>query len=264
MKFLSFFLWRDIIEIGLLTVAVYYLSLWLKKDRQKNLLFYLYGYCTTIAAAHILQLNTISHLLLLFSPLTVLLFVCIHQETLQKNFVALCNITPARITPAQWLEHLMQTVVTTMNNRTPITCIIERSSALDDLVHTQLPMRADITKELLNVVISSSLFDATTMLWLNTQGTLLGINATFKTIPDELMNTDVALFFTTKTDALLLKTHAEQRTLTIIVNGKEYSGLTTRAALHLLKKYIGSYAPERQGVSHEYEHTQNRTQQPHA
>jgi hypothetical protein len=271
MKFLSFFVWRDAIEIILLALLIYYLSLWLKKDRQKNLLFYFYGYCALSAGAYFAQLTTISHLLILFSPLLIMLFVLIHQETLQKNFVALCSITPARSTQSEWLETLMQTIVASMNNQQDIICIIERSQALDDLVSTALPIRTDINKELCNLLLTSHLFDTTGMIWLNTYGMLLGINTTFKSIPDELIHTDSlvswkqhALFFTTKTDALLLKTHATARTLDIIVHGKEYGGLTTRAALHLLKKNNGIVASKTEGVTHEYEHTKNRSEQSHA
>ncbi|MFI5332492.1 MAG: hypothetical protein ACHQVS_00120 [Candidatus Babeliales bacterium] len=271
MKFLSFFVWRDAVEIALLALIVYYLSLWLKKDRQKNLLFYFYGYCISIAAAYLLHLTTISHLLVVCSPLIIMLFVLIHQETLQKNFVALRTITPARQTRTEWLDSMMQTVVTTMNNHTNIICVIERSQALDDLIYTPLPLRADISQGALSVFLTSQLFDATTMLWLNTEGMILGINTTFKTMPGELIPTDTAptwkheaIFFTTKTDALLFKTNAEQRTLDIIVHGKEYGSLTTRAALHLLKKYTGSSTSETQGVTHDHEHTKNRPEQPHA
>lgn len=271
MKFLSFFLWRDSIEIMLLAIVIYYLSLWLKKDRQKNLLFYFYGYCATSATAHIVQLTTISHLLVLFSPIFIIFLVLIHQETLQKNFVALRNITPARPTRSEWLDSMMQTILTTMNNHNNIICVIERSQALDELLHTPLPLRADITKGVLSVFLTSQLFEAEKIIWLNTEGMILGINATLNTVPDELIHTDhenswkhQALFFTTKTDALLLKTNAEQRTLDIIVHGKEYESLNTRAALHLLKKYTGSQKPETQGVTHEYEHAKNRPEQPHA
>jgi hypothetical protein len=270
MKFLSFFLWRDIIEMAALATVIYYLSLWLKKDRQKNLLLYFYGYCMVIAIAYNLQLSTISHLLVVCSPLAIMLFVLIHQETLQKNFVALCNIMPARPTRSDWLDSMKQTALTTMNNHNNVIFVIERSQALDELLNTPLPLSADITKGVLSVFLSSQLFDAEKMLWLNTQGMLLGINATWQQVPGELIHTEQtttwkheALFFTTKTDALILKTNAEHRTFDILVHGKEYEALTTRAALHLLKKYIGSQKSEMQGVTHEYEHTQNRSEQPH-
>ena len=71
-----------------------------------------------------------------------------------------------------------------------------------------------------------------------------------------------ALFFTNKVDALIVKTNAEQRSFDIIVHGKEYAALNTRAALHLLKKYITPHSSEIQGVTHEYEHAKNRPEQP--
>lgn len=200
-----------------------------------------------------------------------MLFVLIHQETLQKNFIALVPITPARPAQSEWLDIMMQTCVTCMNNQQDIICIIERSQALDTLLHTALPVRTDMSKELLNLFLTSPLFDPTTMLWLNTNGMVLGINTLFNKIPDELITSDSAvswkqqaLFFTTKTDALLLKINARQRTLDIIVQGKEYGALTTRTALHLLRKYSGIVASQPEGVTHVYEHTKNHSEQPHS
>ena len=93
-----------------------------------------------------------------------MLFALIHQETLQKNFVALCNITPARPTNSDWLDTMMQTALTTMNNHKNIVCIIERTQALDELIATPLPLRADITKGVLTVFLNSQVFEAEKMM----------------------------------------------------------------------------------------------------
>ncbi len=85
--------WRDCLEIIFFASLFYYLTLWLKKDKTKNLLPYFYGYCLITFCAYMLELTTVTSLLFLFTPAAVMLFILMHQDTLQRNIVALKHIT---------------------------------------------------------------------------------------------------------------------------------------------------------------------------
>src|SRR5690242_12597081 len=115
-----FFTWRDALEILFLSTAVYYFSLWLTKDRTKNLLPAFYAYCALVFFAYNAQLTTLSQLLLLFSPMVGTIFFLLHQQTLQKNFVALRTLQPARRNNDDWLETLIQTALIALNNKKEI------------------------------------------------------------------------------------------------------------------------------------------------
>ncbi len=242
-----FFSWRDAVEILFFSSIVYYLSLWLKKDKQKNLLGYFYGYCFIAVIAHVIQLTTISTSLFLCTPVIIALFAIIHQETLQRNFILLKNITPKQH-QVDWLEELLRSCLHALNNNKNIICIIEHKDNLNDSIITSLPVNAALQKDLLDMLIESSSFDQTKMIWLNTQGKLLGINATWKMNTDETWITEEAkqlprwksdaLLITAKTDAFVLHGSFTTHTFDIIIQGKTFENISAHHAIKMLKKYI--------------------------
>ena len=74
MQGLHIFGLRDIVEILCLTMLIYYLLIWLKKDTQKNLIFIFYSYCIIAFGAYYGQFFTISSVFFNFAPDCALLF----------------------------------------------------------------------------------------------------------------------------------------------------------------------------------------------
>lgn len=246
----SYFSWRDGVEIIFFSAVIYSLSVWLKKDRQKNLLFYFYSFCLLIFISHTAQLTTITHSLLFFSPMVIMLFVLIHQRTLQKNFVTLRNLIPAERHTSDWIETLIQTSLIALNNNKEILCIIEHNDSLQELLTTPIALHADAKKGLLDILIDSSLFNPQEYLWINSKGVICGINAHWKLEPEKLFDDqlneiqqswkDQALFFSAKTDALIIKTNSAHRNFDILIHGQMYNALNAQNALYTIKKYITS------------------------
>lgn len=243
-----FFTWRDGIEIIFFTVIIYSFSLWLKKDNHKNLLGYFYAYCSCFFLAQSLQLTTISHLLLYTTPITVILFIVFHQFTLQKNFVTLRALTHPETNTTNWLETLIQTCLITINKNKEIICVIEHIDSLRDHLTTPLTLHAHLTKELLNILMTSDSFDSLQMIWLNSQGKILGINAQWNNPMHEEWTSETAkkmhqwkqnaLFYTEKTDALVFKITPATRFFDIVAHGKAYDQISAPHTISFITKYL--------------------------
>ncbi len=253
-----FFGWRDAVEILTFSTLFYWVSRWLKRDKQKNLVGYFYSYCALCFTAYFAQLPTMTTFLFMFAPVMIIFFLLMHQETLQKNFVALRNITPAKLANSQWLDTLVRTCLVAINNNKEVMCVIEQHDNLTDFIDTSLTMHTDLNKDLLNMMLASETFDATKMIWLNTNGHVLGVNSTWKNQPrDEALSDDVkklepwkqdALFFTNKTDALVFKVDPKSRTFDIVVSGKTYDNISSNHTLKMIKKHVITH--EGKGATH--------------
>jgi len=268
----SFFYWRDLLEIFFFAAAFYYVALWLKKDKQKNLLPYFYGYCATIFCSHLLKLTTISYTLLLLGPVVAMIFILIHQELLQRNVVALKNITPAKRIHLDWLDTLIRTSVSTINKGKIVTCVIERNDSLEDFLSTQLKFDARLEQGLLDILLDSPAFDQGRMIWVNTQGKLVGINASWKkgafTIELDQATEKIAdwkqlaVFFTTKTDAIVAQISPTNRTFDIVMNGMVVDRMHATKTLELIKKYIVSKPSSQLGArTYESVHKKSSSEQ---
>ncbi len=244
------FYWRDLLEIIFFSSLFYYAAVWLKKDRSKNLVLAFYSYCTLTFGAHFLGLTTISYVMFLFAPAVAMVFILLHQEFLQKNLITFKNITPAQFADHDWLETIVRTFLIRVNNQKELTCIIEQRDSLRELVQTSLPVNARLEQGLFDLLLTSPSFDADHMVWVTTQGQLIGINALWaqhgqhthlaaaaQELPTWKQN---AIFFTTKTDAIVLHINATSRTFDVVVNGMIIDRMHAAKALELIKKYIVS------------------------
>lgn len=246
--YLSIFGWQDVVEILFFTGALFYLSLWLKQDTNQSLLTVFYGYCGAFLAAYHLELFTVSAALITFAPITVAICLILHQSTLQKNFIALHNIT-ATTTTGDWLELIIRSSLVALGENKALTGVIEKKQALDTLITSSHPFDCSVSEGLFHVLLQSSAFNTQQMIWIDNNGKLRAINATWKrSSVDEWLAQEVkeqekwlqdALFFTSKTDALFFKLHPTTRTFTLVAQGKILQQVSAHAALRTIKKYLG-------------------------
>jgi len=153
MLFISY---KDIIEICFFSGICYYLFIWLKKDTQKPLLSYFYIFCCFLLCAFYLNLSTISWFLLNFSSAIVICFLILHQYTLQKNFIALHQITPAKAiqhSSGHWLNVLISSLLNSLNKGIESWCIIEQQNALDTFLNANILVTAPIQEQLLFLLL---------------------------------------------------------------------------------------------------------------
>lgn len=243
------FSWRDCVEILFLSYALYGVSLWLQRDFQKPLLLYFYGYCLLFFTTHYAHLSTIHSLLLTLFPICALIFILLHQDTLQRNFVMLRNITPAEQVTEHWTELLIRSSLVAASNNKEIRCIIEKGDSLSTILTCPVKTDCHVNPGLLDLLIESSLFKQHAMLWLNKTGRVQGINCLWKKtsletwLAQELKEREEwiqdALFFTSKTDALFFILHPTTRTYTLIAQGKLLERISAHAALKTIKQYLG-------------------------
>ena len=248
--------WKDILEIFFFSSIFYYFSRWLNRDKQKNLIFYFYGYCLLSLGSYYAQLATMSTFLFICAPIVALFFIIVHQETLQKNFIALRTIRPAQQDPSDWLETLIRTCLITINNNKEIRCVIEHNDSLAQFITTPLALHAKLQKNLLTMILASDSFEQSKMIWITSTGIVQGINAAWNTELEEQWLSEEAkklhkwkqdaLFFTSKTDALVFKISPETRTFNFVAQGKLFEHVSAHQLVIMVKKYVTIEKPTAQ------------------
>jgi len=252
---------NDVLEIFLISSALYYFSRWLRNDRQKNLLLIFYSYCSLLLACYWMQLSVASTFLWVTAPATLMLFILFHQEALQKNFVMLRNTAPLKEANLRvdWLETLIGTCLTAANNNTSIYCVIEHKDSITNIISAGLPLYADLQKNLLSMLLESDTFEQNKLLWINSHGRLLGLNAQWNVQLEESWMQDSvksfdswqqdALFFTAKTDAIVFKLCQKTRNFDIVAQGKIFNKINAALALKTIEKYLNPQT-QKKGVGY--------------
>lgn len=249
--------WRDLLEIATLSSIFYYVAVWLKKDRDKNLLPYFYSFLCIIFSAHMLQLSTLTSFLLIFSPAVALLFMLMHQQTLQRNLIALKNVTVSAQHPASdWLSSIMKATLRMLSHNKDTLILIEQTDALSSYIHAPEILDVPITQGIISLLFNQ-IYNPQQICWITSSGTLRGINVNFKASwhPTSYQThqawIDDAIAYTTRTDALILHVNAEKHQYAIASHGEITEGLTMEQARQLIQKKIQYSIPlPKKGFSH--------------
>lgn len=233
--------WRDIVEIYFFSTIFYYCALWLKKDRSNNLLAYFYGFMLLHIGSYVLNLSSISTVLFYCWPVIVILFILMHQTTLQRNFVALKKNNSLQHTSSPWLETLISHYLLTLSNNKPVYCIIEHTDSLHAFIQTPINIQAPISKDLLELIHASNTFDPYKMVWVTTQGTLHALNSVWLAsihstpIPTHQWLND-SMLHTYNTDSVAFFGDPITNTFTLIIKNKTIPTLNAHQLLQLLTK----------------------------
>jgi DNA integrity scanning protein DisA with diadenylate cyclase activity len=242
-----FISWRDIAEILFFSGSVYSFLHWLNQDKQKSLVFWIYGYAALTFGSHFAQLNSMNLMLCFCSPVVLMLFMLMHQHMLQKNFVSLKNISPKLDKQYHWLEELMQACLHAINNNREVVCIIERTNSLELFVSAPSTFNATISKEIIELLISTVPNHEPLSLWVNHAGSLVTINPIWHVHPDETWVSPAikalhkrkqdGLFISQKSDAIIFMLSPTTRLFDVLVEGKTVNQISAGHAFELLKKY---------------------------
>lgn len=244
--------WRDLLEIITLSSLFYFSALWLKKDRDKNLLPSLYGYLALLGTTHFLQLTTLSSFLFIFSPAVAMLFILMHQQTLQHNLITLKNIAlPAEKPSSDWLACIMRATLSMLTHKKTMLILIEHTDAISPYVQVNESLDVPLTDGLISLLFHR-LYDPHHICWITSSGMLRGINANFKASwhPTTYQNktdwVDDAIAYTTKTDAVMLFVDGEHHLYSIAAHGTITENLSMEQARQLITKEIPYPAPPAQ------------------
>ncbi len=229
--------WHAVVEVAFFSTLFYQTCRWLRCDRWNNLLPIFLGTCLCALLAHCMQLHTIVTAVLLFAPTVGSLFVIMHQETLQKNLITLKNITPPRPVHTDWLEELVRTALHIMTTNTSMVCAIEKTDSLQHYLEPGLSLDAPITHDLLAMVLHSSIFRPARLLWVSHTGQLTAVNAEWRLEDHEDWLTE-SLLMTKKSDCLVFKTNAQQRTFSLVAQAQLIEDIPACDALETIRKYL--------------------------
>ncbi len=254
-KLLPFFWllrWYDGIEIICYSVVIYYFSVWLASDKQKNLVLPFYGYCLAMCASQLLGFFSVNFLLMYAAPFIFMLFIFFHQQILQKNFITLSRVhTKIESVKNDWIEVLMRGCLHAVNTNKQLLVVIEQYDMIQPYLAVPFLVNASLEIELLEVFIDSPRFDASKMIVIESSGHLKSINASWRCelntmiLEDELLESwqKYSLAITHKTDALILQIQPEERLFTLIMQGKMMQHLPAATVVALLKS-ITQYPKE--------------------
>ena len=247
-----FFGWRDCIEIIFFTTLIYLFSLWLSKDTKKNLLIPFYSYGLLFFSSSMLQLPTITFFLLLAFPASILIFISLHQITLQRNFITAKNIPSSISSENDWIELLLRVCMQTFNKNQPLKIIIEKSDHIDEYLQVPFKINCPFNMEFLTMFMESKSFNPAQFIWLDSTGLLLGINASYNNpyclTVDENNNREeyAILALSHKTDALIIITNPTSRNFTLHIKTEQFEHLTVTSTIRIIKKYIHTMKPQKE------------------
>ena len=238
---------RDIAEIIFYSSILYVFCKWLKADKTKNILVYFFAYCALTLCAWIAQLPTLTPLLFSYAPVALILFIVLHEKTLQRNLVTLCTITPAKNQQEDWLDTLLSSSLSVINTNKSITVVIEHQNSLEHFLTTPFFINAEIGKGILDILLSSASYDEQKMIWIDTNGWVRGINVSWHSAQEktalrtaQFIHRENALFYTLQTDAIVFNAHPLSRTFTLIINGKETAHLSAHHVRSMIKKQLST------------------------
>jgi len=196
--------WLGLVEIISISTIFYYISRWLSRDKKKKLLFYFYSYSLISGISFFLELPLIWHICSYYSPVFMMLFIIVHRETLQKNFIALQTYKPAQKASYEWHNELMRCILVNQSKGIKLNIIIEQTDNLDELLVSPFIINTPFQAPLMQTLITSTLFNQDKSIWLRSDGTLVSINTELKRHPTMIIDEQIQELSTCQQDALIL------------------------------------------------------------
>jgi hypothetical protein len=239
-----FFGIKDIVEIFAISLLIYLFSRWLYQDTSKKLLLSFYGYCIALLLSFSFHLPTLGFVLLVAAPAAILLFITIHQKTLQKNFITFKKVIPAETATTNWDEVLVRECLVIANNNKEVSCLIEQRDAVAPFLESSIVLQCTIDHATLALITTSPLYQEQDMLIISADGQLTAVNATWKSpalspwLSGNLLSEQTSLFYSTHFDCIALSISSKKRLFSLVFGGKKHDNLSASQALMLLRKQI--------------------------
>jgi len=238
--------WRDYVEISIIFYAVYVFLRWVGRDANQPLLIYCYIYMGFIAFSYFLYLPVLYFILVLFLPICLVIFLLLHQKTLQKNFISFntARITSERVPSQEWQEILVRAALVACNQKKDCFFVIERSKSLNDFLESPYFLQAEVNKDFLDVLIES--VNPVACMILISNGLITSVKSRWKvTYPKESdgtpsklhTNESTALILSENTDCIVLYSLHNKPGLNLIAQGTLTPNLSAHQVTTLFKHY---------------------------
>ncbi len=234
---------RDVVEILFYSSIIYTFCIWLKKDKTKNLLSYFLAYCGITIVSWTCELPSLTLFLFSYAPVILMLFIIMHEKTLQRNAVALRSITPAQPLQENWIDILLSSMLIAMNNNKSISIAIEKNDSLEYFLTAPFFINAHVTKEILDILLFSSSYEEQKIIWVTMHGHIKGINTSWLTSD--------ALFYSCQCDVLVIQSNHVSRTFTIVTRGTQIKHIATQNIKNSIKKEFSQSSCHKKGPHHE-------------
>lgn len=261
--------YRDIIEVLFFSATIYYIQLWLRKDQQRNLILWFYVYCALFCGSYYADLPVLRFILFVFAPAIAMLFIILHQETLQKNFITLSNPAVPLKEQQDWVDELIMCALMALNRHKDIIIVLERNDPLKSLIHAPYFIYAELKKDVFEILLEKQMAGNDYMIWISQQGKIVSINSSWKTqldiewISQEVEHMHVwkqqALFVTRKTDAVAVKINPISRTFDVVSKGGIIEGMSAETVTNYLKKHLIAEVRKETAVISAHQHHSQRS-----
>jgi len=247
LSYLGILRWADFVEIALFTAIIFQFCCWLRRDRTNFLLGYFYAAGAVFLCALFFDLRAILELYRTSWPILVLLFIIVHQKSLQQNYVAARTIAPIKSTAdMQWIHLCMRAAFKAVQRKKNIIFIIQGKQQLEEHITDTIALHSPITQQTLDMIIESSIIEDHTIMLLNQTGILLGFNGHWLSTEIPTIQNDTplteqqkhALMWTSKTDALVFFAHTESKRITLLAQGTIVQDIPNDKAELVINQYL--------------------------
>lgn len=237
--------WRDGVEIAVLWAASYAWLRWLAADNRAGLALTFLGYSLSIWLAHCIGLTTISTIGIIAAPVVCTIFIMVHAQTLQKNYITLQAWHQEPGAHGPWLEELMRGALFAASRGHECICLIERSASIAPFVKGT-HINAVLSAQFLESIVNGLPEDAPLVFWIGNNGRLIAHDAHIVVVPDEtwvapdVLRTEEwlkrSLFITSKSDAIILHVQNTTRTCDIVIDSTLIGQITAAHAHGILSR----------------------------
>ena len=178
MKGITMLVWqmflKDVVEILLTSIFIYYCLRWLARDKGQRLLFMAYGFWGVATAAWLTNCFTLFNLLLMSFPLLACAMIILHKEQLQKNYIQR-PLQKILVNEPAWVDTLIRSLLHAMNEGVACAALIQKEDLLS--MHVPFMVESSLTVDLFKLIMRSNEFNPTCLVWFDKRGKLLGFNA---------------------------------------------------------------------------------------
>jgi DNA integrity scanning protein DisA with diadenylate cyclase activity len=240
--------WTDVLELAVLVGIVYGFGRWLKHDRSQRLLLYFYAGGVVCVLAVLFDLQAIVAFYKTAWPILVVLFIVVHQKSLQQNYIAARTIEADAVSvDHDWIRVIMRAAFKAVQRKKNLFFVIEGKQYIREYITTPVVFQSPVQEPVVDMIVESALIYDNSLVLLNQLGTLVALNGQWSlTEPPELaaeytqlpLIQQQALFLTHKTDMLVFFVDAESKRLTVMAQGTLVKNLTSDTAELVINQYI--------------------------
>ncbi|BDC34288.1 hypothetical protein Noda2021_02460 [Candidatus Dependentiae bacterium Noda2021] len=254
---------QDAFEILIFSFIIYKLSLFITSNNKQAVNMY-WIYATSLLVTYLVSLNNTLLFLLLVSPIIITLFIVLHQEKIQKNFLA--HKTKFSENPADdtWSKILIRECMLRLHNNQSTQCIIQTAYDISSLVDNPYPVNVKIIPGLITLIGTSTQVDSEKFLLFNSTGYLQGINVTITSSQATSVNwIDNAHVLTSQLNILVFKTSTQTQTFDIVIAGELIFKKTASQTQEIIDSFLHKSLKAAKG-SQQYDHkTKNTSKSAH-